>query len=132
MKSIIRARYLREQFFPSWLGVFLNPFYYARRGLAQALARWPFELSGRLLDVGCGTKPYRELFATKDYTGLDIDTERTRNLGVADVFYDGDTFPFPDQSFDSVLCNQVLEHVFNPEQFLSEIYRVLAQGESCY
>ena len=31
----------------------------------------------------------------------------------------------PSDSFDSVLCNQVLEHVFNPDYFLSEIHRVL-------
>jgi SAM-dependent methyltransferase len=34
-------------------------------------------------------------------------------------------FPLPSNSFDSALCNQVLEHVFNPDEFLSEIYRVL-------
>jgi SAM-dependent methyltransferase len=42
-----------------------------------------------------------------------------------DVFYDGRTFPFPDASFDGVVCNQVFEHVFNPHTFLSEIHRVL-------
>jgi SAM-dependent methyltransferase len=42
-----------------------------------------------------------------------------------DVFYDGKKFPFPDNQFDSVLTNQVLEHVFNPTEFLSEINRVL-------
>lgn len=128
MKTQIRDRYSREEFFPSWLGVFVNPFYFARRGLAQSLTRWSVELSGRLLDVGCGTKPYRALFATEDYVGLDIDSERTRALDVADVLYDGGEFPFPDQSFDSALCNQVLEHVFNPEAFLSEIHRVLVPG----
>lgn len=123
-----RARYLREQFFPGWLGIFVNPFYYARKGLVQALTRSANQLSGRLLDVGCGTKPYRELFATGDYVGLDIDSERTRELNVADVYYNGLTFPFADHTFDSVLCSQVLEHVFNPEALLSEIHRVLVPG----
>ena len=44
---------------------------------------------------------------------------------IADYFYDGTTFPFNDDEYDSVLCNQVLEHVFNPDEFLSEIKRVL-------
>ena len=34
-------------------------------------------------------------------------------------------FPFESEQFDSVLCNQVLEHVFNPDFFISEISRVL-------
>lgn len=128
MRASVKDWYSREQFFPSWLGVFVNPFYLARKGLARALTRWSGELSGRLLDVGCGTMPYRALFATEEYVGLDIDSERTRALDVADVLYDGKEFPFPDQVFDSALCNQVLEHVFNPEAFLSEIHRVLVPG----
>ena len=41
------------------------------------------------------------------------------------MFYDGRVFPFPDSSFDSVIANQVFEHVFNPTQFLSELRRIL-------
>ena len=46
-------------------------------------------------------------------------------MNLADYYYDGSTFPFADSSFDSILCNQVLEHIFNPSQFISEIHRVL-------
>ena len=52
----------------------------------------------------------------------------TRELGIADDLYDGTHFPYGDQCFDSALCNQVLEHVFNPDEFLSEINRVLKSG----
>jgi SAM-dependent methyltransferase len=45
-----------------------------------------------------------------------------------DVFYDGNAFPFEDSSFDSIISNQVLEHVFNPDKHLSEIRRVLKTG----
>ena len=44
---------------------------------------------------------------------------------MADYYYDGKTFPFKESEFDSVVTNQVLEHVFNPDEFLSEINRVL-------
>jgi SAM-dependent methyltransferase len=118
--------FLRKQyFFPNWLGVLINPFYFARRGLANAMQRHSKLLSGKLLDVGCGKKPYRSLFKVDEYIGLDIDSERVRKRGIADEFYDGRVFPFPDNEFDAVLCNQVLEHVFNPDEFLSEIYRVM-------
>ena len=115
----------KEAFFPSWLGIFVNPFYFARRGLADAMMRYSRLLNGALLDVGCGKKPYQQLFDVDEYVGLDIDSENTRKLGIADYFYDGRLFPFSDEKFNAILCNQVLEHVFNPDQFLSEIHRVM-------
>lgn len=115
----------RQQFNPTALGAFVNPFFLARRALWKSIAAAAVRLSGPLLDVGCGTKPYRELFTTDEYVGLDIDSESARARGVADALYDGTRFPFDDGRFRSVLCNQVLEHVFNPQEFLREIHRVL-------
>jgi len=128
MRQLIRRILLRQNFFPTWIGIFVNPFYFARAGLAKAVTRHAERLSGRLLDVGCGSMPYRELFNVSEYIGLDIDTPATRARGAADFYYDGGRFPFPDGSFDSVLCNQVLEHVFNPVEFVQEIYRILVPG----
>lgn len=123
------SAFLRRQiFFPGWFGVFVNPFYFARRGLADAIKRYSMQLKGVLLDVGCGTKPYRALFTVDEYIGLDIASEASRVRGIADYFYDGNLFPFPDETFDSILCNQVLEHVFNPDRFLAEINRVMKPG----
>ena len=121
--------YLRsQQFNPGLLGAFFNPFFLARRQLWHEIAAASSALSGPLLDVGCGTKPYRELFQTDVYIGLDIDSESARSRGTADAFYDGGQFPFENGQFRSVLCNQVLEHVFNPEAFIGEIRRVLGSG----
>lgn len=124
----LKAIYHRQMFFPGWLGIFVNPFYFARSGLRDAMTELAPMLSGRLLDVGCGSKPYRSLFAVDAYVGLDIDSEVTRKSGIADQLYDGGRFPFSDAEFDSILCNQVLEHVFNPDEFLGEINRVLKTG----
>ena len=125
------VRFAREQsFHPRWYGAFVNPFFIARRGLAKAIGQFAPRLGGRLLDVGCGRKPYQRFFRVDQYVGLDVDSERSRSQGAADFFYDGRRFPFEDGSFDSILCNQVLEHVFNPPQFLSEITRVLRPGGS--
>ncbi len=120
--------YRKQTFYPDILGLLVNPFYLARKGLLDSVSRNASELTGELLDVGCGTKPYAKLFDVKSYCGLEIDSQRTRVLGVADRYYDGQKFPFADNSFDSVLCNQVLEHVFNPREFLNEIHRVLRPG----
>jgi SAM-dependent methyltransferase len=118
----------RQQFTPGRLGWVVNPFYFARRGLHEALLRLLPELQGEVLDVGCGSKPYRSLVAATRYVGLDYDTPLRRAAGVADVYYDGGIFPLPDADFDGALCTQVLEHVFTPEAFLNEINRVLRPG----
>lgn len=125
MKARVRVLMSKQSFFPSFLGIFVNPFYFARRGLADAMLRHSKSLTGALLDVGCGTKPYQALFDVDKYIGLDIDSDFARKRGFADYYYDGILFPFPDQEFDAVLCNQVLEHVFNPDHFLCEINRVM-------
>ena len=124
----LKEIYLRQMYSPGWLGIFVNPFYFARSGLRDAVTDFAPMLSGRLLDVGCGSKPYQDLFAVEVYIGLDIDSENSRKRGIADHYYDGHVFPFTDASFDSILCNQVLEHVFNPDEFLREIVRALKPG----
>lgn len=125
MRQALR-KYIRSSYFkPSFFGLFTNPFWIARSCLWNAIESQSCLLQGKLLDVGCGMKPYRELFNVDSYTGLEYDNEAARNLGVADIFYDGKKLPFLNGEFDSILCNQVLEHVFNPDTFLSEIARVL-------
>ncbi len=121
-------RSVQWKFRPSILGFLLNPFYIARSSLYLAIKDCSMALSGNLLDVGCGTMPYRQLFGVERYTGLDIDCEYCRKLNFADYFYNGIDFPFSSEEFDSILCNQVLEHVFNPTVFLQEVHRVLKPG----
>jgi len=82
-------------------------------------------LSGRVLDLGCGRKPYRQLFhSATTYTGCDI----IDAPGVDVVIRPGEALPFPDSSFDVVFSTQVFEHVANLQQTIAEIRRVLAPG----
>lgn len=125
LKQKLRAIYRRETFFPSILGLLINPFYFARRGLAKHITDLAYFIKGKTLDVGCGNKPYAHLFQSSEYVGLEIDTPQNRVIMNADYFYDGKTFPFDDVSFDSLVANEVFEHVFEPDQFLSEARRIL-------
>lgn len=128
MRSAIRRWREAQQHAPGRWGILANPFFLARRALAAEMARVGPQATGRLLDVGCGTQPYRASFAVDEYVGLEIDTPEARARGIADEYYDGGRFPFGDATFDVVLCNQVLEHVFVPEAFVAEIHRVLVPG----
>lgn len=125
LKEII----VRETFFPRFLGLFVNPFYFSRRGLHLAMKELSPLLTGRVLDVGCGTKPYKSLFSKADeYVGLEIDSKESRERSSAEYFYDGKIFPFESAAFDGMVLNQVFEHVFNPSDFMREVSRVLKKN----
>jgi SAM-dependent methyltransferase len=125
MLARLKAYYFSQMMHPGPLGLLVNPFYFARRGLLVAVREVAAGIHGRVLDVGCGSRPYESLFDASEYVGLELDTPENRLTKKADVYYEGKTFPFEPQSFNAVVCNQVLEHVFEPDAFIREIGRVL-------
>jgi SAM-dependent methyltransferase len=79
----------------------------------------------RVLDVGCGPKPYFPFFAevATDYVGVDV----VENPA-ADLRGSVENLPVDDASFDVVLCTQVLEHCDDPGAGVRELRRVTAPG----
>ena len=122
--------YLKHQsFHPDFLSLFINPFFFTRYALKKNLRQYIPLLKGKLLDFGCGRKPYEQLFTVSEYIGVDLaNTGHDHSNSKVDVYYDGRHLPFNDESFDSLFCSEVLEHVFDPEQILPEIKRVLKPG----
>ena len=93
---------------------------------------------GIILDLGCGfggrTLAYQQLTGNT-FVGVDIDSRAStaglqfaRSMGSTDAFFAaavGESLPFTSDSFDAVLCYDVLEHVQDLERTLAEVYRVL-------
>ena len=102
-----------------------NAYYFANTQLTKNIETVAKYVKNNVLDIGCGRKPYESLFKYVTYTGLEVDTPMMRESSLADVFYNGKNLPFDNEVFDSVVCNQVLEHIFEPDEFLAEINRVL-------
>lgn len=89
-------------------------------------------LKGRVIDVGAGESPWRIWLPNgTEYQGIDVGHASDFGMKAKDgdiVYYDGKIMPFPDNSFDSALCIEVLEHAEEPQLLLAEISRVLTVG----
>ncbi len=100
--------------------------YLIRNRLLKSISKNSNFLSGKMLDFGCGSKPYREIFNVNEYIGLDYNSaghdHSNENI---DYYYDGIKIPFDDNFFDSVFSSEVFEHVFNLEEIIPEINRVM-------
>jgi SAM-dependent methyltransferase len=86
---------------------------------------------GDVLDVGCGEQPYRSLLTNAgSYQGLDIADANDRfGYGRDDTLYvNGYPWPVPGESIDLALCTEVLEHVLEPADLLTEVKRCLRPG----
>ena len=97
--------------------------------IAAAQATAP---GARVLDVGSGDAPYRELFAHAEYKTADWSQSPHEEASRSDFIAPADRLPVKDGEFDVVLCTQVLEHVPEPAAVLREFARVLGPGGRVY
>jgi len=75
----------------------------------------------KTLDLGAASGEHRRHFPNS--TSVDISPARK-----PDVVGDAHHIPFPDASFERVVCAEMLEHADDPRQVVAEIQRVLVQG----
>lgn len=97
----------------------------------------PRYFKGKLLDLGCGKMPYKNLIQECSfidcYLGVDIENDAYQNSGVKpDIIWDGKTIPVSPDSVDTVLLVEVLEHVPDPLQILKEVFRILQKGGNVF
>lgn len=85
-----------------------------------------------LLDVGGGASPYYALFIKHldNYVVLDFANSLPKNekRNIIQKFGTAEFIPCSNKEFEIVLCNQVLEHVNDDKQVISEISRILKSG----
>jgi SAM-dependent methyltransferase len=99
---------------------------YRRFWLYPVLSR---QLKGRVLDVGCGIGDF--LAFRPGSVGVDINpltVEWCRSRGLDARVMERGRIPYDDASFDSVVLDNVLEHIADPTPLLAEVFRVLAPG----
>lgn len=101
-----------------------SPWWFTDKVLRRYLVRSVPYLTGRLLDAGCGRRPYRDMLKCDEYVGLEFFVNFTPDI-VGDV---RNMKMIEDESFDSVLSNQVLEHVDDVGRAMTEMHRVLKPG----
>jgi SAM-dependent methyltransferase len=86
---------------------------------------------GTLVDVGCGAQPYRGLLdPSVEYIGIDI-AEAEEQFGYSNAetrYFTGETWPVDDDSADTILATELLEHVVEPSSFMREARRCLKPG----
>ena len=122
MRKLIRAFKSAQDFNPTLLGILVNPYFIVRYNVFKGIKKFSSSFkNGRLLDFGCGSKPYRSLFKVDEYVGLDTNnsghSHKNENI---DVLYDGKKIPFDDSTFDYIFSSEVLEHVFNIDEIISD------------
>ena len=95
-----------------------------------------FARSGlRILDIGCSYGLILKCLTPGDGLGVGIDIDRSLGPNEDNVVFvrtDAETLPFPDASFDVVICNHVYEHTDDAPALLAEIGRILADDGVCY
>jgi 2-polyprenyl-3-methyl-5-hydroxy-6-metoxy-1,4-benzoquinol methylase len=90
----------------------------------------------KVVDLGCGKGDFtirvKDSINCKEIRGADqweegIKTCQSKGIIMERMDFNK-KFPFPDESFDVVVCNQVIEHLFYPSDFVKEICRIVKKG----
>lgn len=105
----------------------ISPHWTANHCLEKSISTLLMSISSEtVIDVGCGTKPYKKYIAHKYYFGIEIPGgSHPEDKKDCDVFYNGNEFPFKENSIDLIVITQVLEHVEKPWDIIFKLSKLL-------
>ena len=85
-------------------------------------------IHGRIVDLGAGKAKYKSIIksSTGEYVAFDIFAGDNIDV-VGDIIHTG----FDSNSFDTIVCTQVLEHIPKPWLAVQEMHRILKEGGVC-
>lgn len=99
------------------------------------------KLGGKdFLDIGCGDGSYtlllKEALKAEEAIGIEISPEavgilKEKGIKAYQLDIDEKDFPFEIDSFDTVYCGEIIEHLFNPDHLLEEVHRILKPNGKC-
>jgi len=112
---------------PKGLRLRLNPRRYAIETFIKRSSR-KVRTGAKVLDAGAGPCPYKHMFSHCNYEATDFNDP----YGMMDFVCRLDKIPKKNNSYDSIVCIEVLEHVENPEKVLKEFNRLLKKEGSLY
>ena len=94
--------------------------------LEKRLSQYAF---GKMIDIGCGDKPYREMASRYVDEHVGVDHEDTLH-DKSNIDLNGTAYKIPvnNESFDCAICTDVLEHLEEPSLAIAETFRVLKPG----
>lgn len=111
--------------------------YYPLANRVKLIRRVLPYFKGTHIDIGCGRTPFKQMIQEEGnidkYIGIDIENPIYQTSDEKpDMFWDGLTLPLEDNSIDSAMIIEVLEHVPDPVIVLKEINRVLKKGSTVF
>ena len=121
---LLRGRYrlARARADAPWMAIWSAPDAALDLALRPKLRRYA---AGLVLDVGCGFAPYKSLVSQLKLRHVGSDVLSNPKV---DVVADITRLPFASEAFGTVICSEVLEHVWDPKRALAEIARSLQPG----
>lgn len=128
MKNIKLSKSITERISPhlwQWDYLGLAPLRFYLKSFSEKVKK---ENAERILDLGCGAKPYEGIFPyAKSFIGFDV--EKNERVDVVGFNWD---LPFQDNEFDALISTQVLEHTAKIPETIAEIRRVVKPGGLVY
>ena len=109
--------------------------YYLSKSIEDIESSYKF--NGKLIDIGCGSKPFKKLFKNiNSYKGIDFkdySVNRHFSSDTPDYYFNKDYYktlklPFKNNSFNTTVCFQVLEHHVSPAKLVAELFRITGKG----